>query len=152
AAGRDGLAAWSESRPDFTEAEAVRRVLYLAGESGCPVYLPHVSCAKSLAAVAEHRAGPGTAAYVETCPHYLTHTMGSDVGLEVGADADLTVVDPDLTRRVTPGMLRSRSDFSLYEGRELAGWPVLTMLRGQVVMRDGEVIAEPGFGRYVRRS
>src|SRR5207249_7883323 len=50
--------------------------------------------------------------------------------LEVGADADLTVVDMDLTKSVRPDLLRSRSDFSIYEGVELTGWPVLTMVRG----------------------
>jgi dihydropyrimidinase len=52
---------------------------------------------------------------------------------------------------VTPELLRSRSDFSLYEGWELEGWPVLTMVRGRVALEDGRVVAEPGHGRYQPR-
>jgi dihydropyrimidinase len=63
----------------------------------------------------------------------------------------LVVIDPGLARKVTPALLRSRSDFSLYEGWEVVGWPVLTMVRGRVMMEDGEIVGEPGHGRYLPR-
>ena len=67
--------------------------------------------------------------------------------LEAGADADLVVVDYD--REVTLGEERvySRAGYNPYNGETVRGWPTLTMLRGRVVARDGEVVAEPGFGR-----
>jgi dihydropyrimidinase len=65
-----------------------------------------------------------------------------------GADADLVLVDLEKTVTVTPEMLHL--DFVLYEGWEMKGWPTLTMLRGQVVMEDGEITEEHGVGRYVR--
>ena len=68
-----------------------------------------------------------------------------------GSDADLAVVDLGLARKVTPALLKSRSDFSLYEGQEIVGWPVLTMVRGTVLMADGEIVGEPGHGRYQTR-
>jgi dihydropyrimidinase len=52
---------------------------------------------------------------------------------------------------VTPTLLRTRSDLSLYEGQEIVGWPVLTMIRGKVMIADGEIVGEPGHGRYQTR-
>jgi dihydropyrimidinase len=68
-----------------------------------------------------------------------------------GSDADLAVVDPGLAQKVTPALLKSRSDFSLYEGGEIVGWPVVTMVRGNVMMAGGEIVGEPGHGRYLPR-
>lgn len=66
-----------------------------------------------------------------------------------GSDADLVIVDPE--RRVVPkdeGM-ESKSAWTPYAGWELRGAPVLTMLRGRVIARDGNVLNEPGSGRHV---
>jgi dihydropyrimidinase len=61
-------------------------------------------------------------------------------------------VDLGKEETVTHNILNSSSDFSIYEGWHLKGWPILTMVRGNVVMRDGEVIGEKGFGKYIRRN
>ncbi len=44
------------------------------------------------------------------------------------------------------------ADFCLYEGKEVTGWPVLTMLRGKVVVVDGKMVANPGIGKYIPRT
>ncbi len=72
--------------------------------------------------------------------------------IEVGAWADLVILDLEKTAVVRAEDLHHISDFSLYEGRQLTGWPALTMLRGQVVMEDGEVTGKPGAGRFVPRA
>jgi len=71
--------------------------------------------------------------------------------IAVGADADLTLVDLERTRDVVPDELGSYSDYSLYEGWSLKGWPVATIVRGRTVMRDHHIVGEAGFGRYLRR-
>jgi dihydropyrimidinase len=76
---------------------------------------------------------------------------GRKGSLAIGSDADLTVVDLELEREVRAAELGSYSDYSLYEGWRLKGWPVLTMVRGTVVMRDGQVVGPAGHGRYLRR-
>ena len=48
--------------------------------------------------------------------------------------------------------MQTWSDYSLYEGAELTGWPVLTMLRGEVIVRDFELQVGPGFGSFVHRT
>lgn len=66
-----------------------------------------------------------------------------------GADADLVVVDP--ARQLTLGAARYRgsSDYSLWEGRTVQGAPVMTFLRGELVMRDGEIVAGAPAGHYL---
>jgi dihydropyrimidinase len=80
--GSGGLAAWNGSRPPFVEAEAVHRVATLARQAGAPVYMVHCTSAAALeAALAQRQLG--TDLTIETCTHYLTHTIdwkGGDFG------------------------------------------------------------------------
>ena len=243
---RSDLVVWSEARPPVAEAEAVRRVAFLAGQAGAEVFIPHVSSDAALEAVVAAR-GQGVRIAAETCPHYLAldagasagvlakinppirprseaahlwealrdgalDVVGSDHGttmrsskhpgdpwssspgfpgigtmlpvllndgvaagridvgriatlqaraaelfrlpgkgrIAVGADADLVVVDLARERVVEAGALGSASDFSVFEGLVLRGWPVQTYLRGRLVARDGALVGAPG-GRYLRR-
>ncbi len=73
--------------------------------------------------------------------------------LGIGADADLVLVDMDLKKPIRQRDFPSCSDFSLYEGREVTGWPVLTMVRGKIVARDGVMVSKSGGGgRYVPQA
>ena len=72
--------------------------------------------------------------------------------IQEGSDADLVIVDMDLEQKVTPELLQSYSDYTIYDGWKLKGWPVLTMVRGRVVMEGGQVAADAlGHGRFVAR-
>jgi len=72
--------------------------------------------------------------------------------IAVGSDADLVIFDPDLTLTIEGSMLKSNSNYSAFEGWQVTGWPVVTLRRGEIVFRDGEVIGRPGSGRIVPRS
>lgn len=72
--------------------------------------------------------------------------------ISVGADADLVIWDPERTRTVRAEDDYSRSDFSLYEGWEVTGWPSHTFRRGELIARDGQVIARPGSGAWIPRD
>jgi dihydropyrimidinase len=72
--------------------------------------------------------------------------------IAVGSDADLVIFDPNQTRTVEAGMLKSRSDYAAFEGWEVTGWPVMTLRRGEVVFDDGDVLDRPGSGRYLSRD
>ena len=249
AAGRDDLKAWDDSRPQVVEAEATYSVALYAQAVACPLYIVHVSGGMVLeeARRAKEKASRAPL-YIETCPHYLTHTsddplgplgkvnpplrsradidalwegiasglvdtVGSDHcargrerkkgsiwtssagfpgtatvlpvvlsegvhrrGLSLsrvaqltsyntarifglyprkgviapGSDADFAIVDLDKEQTVTPALLQSYADYSLYEGWKLKGWPVATIVRGQVVMRDGAIVGHPGVAQYIR--
>ncbi len=70
----------------------------------------------------------------------------------VGSDADLVIFDPTLTRTVSNEMLKSNVDYSVYEGWEVTGWPVLTLRRGEIVFRDDKVVGRPGSGVLLQRG
>lgn len=92
----------------------------------------------------------------EVCSYNPATTFGvSDRKgkLEVGADADVVIVDLEEERTVSADSLRSMCDWSIYDGWSLKGWPTHTIIRGQVVMEDGEPLElESGQGTYIPRD
>ena len=69
-----------------------------------------------------------------------------------GFDADLVLWDPAKKTTLTNSLMQHAIDYTPYEGLEVTGWPVATVRRGEVVMRDGVVQAEPGTGRFQARG
>jgi dihydroorotase len=69
--------------------------------------------------------------------------------LATGYDADLTIVDLNARRTIRHEAMASRAGWTPFDGLEAKGWPMATIIRGQVVMRDGEVTA-PSLGEPVR--
>lgn len=248
AAGKSTLRDWCLSKPPFTEAESVVRGMYFAEHHGATIYIPHLSSKMALDEVRRWRQRYDRI-YVETCPHYLTHSMDAEIGsigkanppfraredidalwealadgtidvvasdhvprkratkekniwqasqgfpgtatilpillhegyhqgrlslrriaqllcsapasifrlngkgdIRVGMDADLTIVDLELEKTVDPAELGSFSDYSLYEGWTLRGWPRTTIVRGTTVMSEGRIVGPAGQGRYLNRS
>ena len=91
----------------------------------------------------------------ESCSYNTARVFGlypQKGAIQIGADADLTIVDLNKRVKITPELLRSVSDYSLYEGMEFEGWPTMTMVRGNVVMEDMEIVGKPGIGRYLPRK
>ena len=240
---------WARAKPPFTEAESCIRAMYFAEHLGAQIYIPHISTRLALDEVRKWKSRYDRV-FVETCPHYLTHTEDSNLGslgkanppfrsaddvaamweglqdgtihvvasdhvprkkatkekpfwlasqgfpgtatilpvllsegyhkgrlslqriaqlltqnpaeifniqmnkgsLDIGKDADITLVDLNLQREVIPAELGSYSDYSLYEGQIFKGWPVKTILRGQTVMDMGRITGQAGFGRYLFRN
>jgi len=70
-------------------------------------------------------------------------------GLVPGLDGDVALCDLGLRRTVTPRLGGSRCGWSPFQGRELQGWPRITVLRGEVVWRDDAPVGAP-CGRPVR--
>lgn len=63
--------------------------------------------------------------------------------IALGYDADLTIVDLQAKRRITGEWLASKCGWSPFEDMEVIGWPVMTVIRGQIVMRDDELQGPP---------
>jgi dihydroorotase-like cyclic amidohydrolase len=70
----------------------------------------------------------------------------------VGTDADFTLVDMEREQEFTEEMVESKSGWTLFDGETFTGWPVRTVVRGETVMADGEILAEKGFGEFVPRE
>lgn len=246
-----GLRAWSDCRPPSSEAASVAKVSELGRKFGANLYFVHVGSTAALDAIIAQREKGKSNYYIETCPHYLTHTVDFDsvkgkvvppirsksdlqsmwsalrngmvdtIGtdhvanrldlkmgkgdiwtalagfpgiatmlpvllsrgvnqdrisiervaevtsyntarifgmypkkgtIQPGSDADLTIVDLDLEQKVTPELLQSYSDYTIYDGHWLKGWPVMTLVRGRVVMEGGQVDGQAlGHGEFVSR-
>ena len=257
AEGRATPRAWSEARPQASEAEATGRAIDYAEYIGAPICLVHVSCARALERV---RAGKARQApvwaetrpcyllltserYAEPPPRHLMYTgypplrepsdleavwagvrdgaidtVGSDhapwtleaksqgeddltrmpVGIpgietqtrllfsegvnngrisverfvevmstnparlqglyprkgtiEPGSDADLVLIDASRAATVRYEELHHRCGYEPCEGMAYAGWPVMTIARGEIVARDGQPVGQPGRGRLLRRA
>ncbi len=72
--------------------------------------------------------------------------------INVGADADLVLWDAKKKVTITNALMQHAIDYTPYEGLEVTGWPVATLRRGEVVMREGKVEAQPGSGQYLPRA
>jgi dihydropyrimidinase len=72
--------------------------------------------------------------------------------IAVGSDADLVVLDLNKEKKVDPSKHYSFSDFSLFQGRTLKGWPITVIKGGKLAVEDGKVLLEPGSGKYLRRK
>ena len=240
------LEAWSYCRPPYSEAQSIAKVSDLGRRSGSVnLYFVHIGSTAAIDAILAQREKGRSNYYMETCPHYLTHTteFGDLIGkvtppirsksdvqsvwsalrnglidtigtdhvanrldmkmgngdiwsalsgfpgvatmlpvllskgvnenridiervaevtsyntarifdmypkkgtIQPGSDADLTVVDLDLEKTVSPDLLQSYSDYTIYDGWKLRGWPIITIVRGNIIMEDGEV-AEEGLGQ-----
>jgi dihydropyrimidinase len=69
-----------------------------------------------------------------------------------GSDADIVVFDPDKRHLISAETHHSKTDYNLYEGTEVTGSPEVVLLRGNVLVENGELVAEPGIGQFVERA
>lgn len=72
--------------------------------------------------------------------------------IAVGADADIAIWDPERRQVLTHAMLGDGSDYTPYEGIDITGWPVTTLVRGRVMVRDGMLEGAKGFGTHLARG
>jgi dihydropyrimidinase len=72
--------------------------------------------------------------------------------IAVGSDADIVVFDPERTVTISAATHHSKSDYNLFEGTEVTGVSEVVLLRGQVLVENGELVESPGVGQFVRRA
>ncbi len=72
--------------------------------------------------------------------------------IAVGADADLVLWDPERKVTIANDRLHHAVDFTPYEGHVVQGWPTTTIARGEIVVEEGEVMADLGRGTLLRRD
>jgi dihydroorotase-like cyclic amidohydrolase len=69
--------------------------------------------------------------------------------IEAGSDADIVIIDMDKEIVATEKPVYSEQDFNIFAGWKIKGWPILTMLRGNVIMKDGKIVEETGIGKFL---
>ncbi|MDE1766396.1 MAG: amidohydrolase family protein [Thaumarchaeota archaeon] len=247
---KNGLGAWSESRPAESEVKSIITASEMARKAGCTIYFVHIGSQTAMDAILKERKN-GTKIFVETCPHYLTlshesqqgylakvmppirsskdteriwremqgntiDTIGTDhvanqLRLKIGgntvwdalagfpgmgtmlpillsegvnrgkitlpqlsnltslnaakifgmypkkgiiqkdSDADLVLADLKAEKKASAELLGGFSDYTVYEGWTLKGWPVKTLVRGTMIAEDFKVVGNPGFGKFIPR-
>jgi dihydropyrimidinase len=65
-----------------------------------------------------------------------------------GSDADIVFIDPNFRKKLTLNDLHSY-DYNIYEGWEVSGWPVFTMVRGKVLLQDRKLMGNKGYGQLI---
>ncbi|MCL5039062.1 MAG: dihydropyrimidinase [Firmicutes bacterium] len=66
-----------------------------------------------------------------------------------GSDADLVLFDPEREVTLTASALHSAAGYTPYEGFRVRGYPVMTILRGQLISQEGSFVGEDGAGRFI---
>jgi len=68
--------------------------------------------------------------------------------IQVGSDADIVIVDLNRKQKIEIAKMHDVYSYCAYDGWQIKGWPILTMVRGQIVMQDGEIVGQSGYGRF----
>ena len=71
--------------------------------------------------------------------------------LAVGSDADIAILDPARRGKVRKEDLHE-TDYTPWEGHDIFAWPVVTILRGKVVVENGQFLGRDGAGQYLKRK
>jgi len=69
-----------------------------------------------------------------------------------GFDADIVLWDQNRKETIRQEIMHHGTDYTPYEGMTVTGWPVMTVLRGKIVMQDGKIVGEPGDGNFLKRT
>jgi dihydroorotase len=98
----------------------------------------------AVAVIMHHLVNPGSLSLsrmVELMSSTPARILGIDRGnLKVGTVANITIIDPELEKRVDVGSFQSMGRNNPYHGQTLRGWPVATIAQGNVLMRDGVLV------------
>ena len=104
------------------------------------------------AMVAEGRGGPEAFARLTATAPAKLHGLTRKGRLEVGCDADLVIWDPERQVTYDADDLHDNVGYNPWEGRTVKGWPETVILRGNVLVRDGQYFGLPGQGQWQMRN
>lgn len=76
---------------------------------------------------------------------------GKKGAIEIGFDADLVILDPEKEWKITSESLKYVNKISAFVGMKGKGLPICTMVRGNIVAKDGNVVVEKGYGQLVKK-
>ncbi|MEZ0239373.1 MAG: amidohydrolase family protein, partial [Chloroflexota bacterium] len=139
-------------------------------------HAPHSKSEKEVGWTDMWKAAGGLPHLQETLPLFLTKIAGGELTIErlvqvgasaparllgiwprkgaiqAGSDADIVAVDLGARTTFREEDILSKCGWSAFTGSDWLGLPMLTMVRGQVVYRDGKIVGKPGFGQVVHRQ
>jgi dihydropyrimidinase len=89
---------------------------------------------------------------VSTMPAKLFGLFPRKGTIAPGSDADLVIFDPERTATISAATQHQHVDYNPYEGMRVQGVPDTVLLRGRVIVRDGEYVGGKGGGQYLPRK
>jgi dihydropyrimidinase len=84
--------------------------------------------------------------------HAKTYGLTKKGSIAIGMDADIAIWDPAREVTISQSLLHHGADYTPYEGIAVKGWPVTTIVRGQVIVQDGVLAGSPGQGLHIARE
>jgi dihydropyrimidinase len=69
-----------------------------------------------------------------------------------GSDADIVVWDPNKKLTISAATHHTKVNYNLFEGTEVTGAPEVVLVRGQVIVENDQLVAQPGAGQFVKRA
>ena len=100
------------------------------------------------------RRGYSLSRYVDLVSTNAARIMGlypRKGAIAVGSDADIAILDPTRRGKVRAADLHE-SDYTPWEGHDIFAWPIVTILRGKVMVENGQYFGSPNDGRYLKRK
>jgi len=89
---------------------------------------------------------------VSTNPAKLFGLYPQKGTIEVGSDADIVIFDPNKEVIIDYKNLITKCDWSPYQGMKIKGYPYITILRGNIVAKEGKFVGKYGWGQFVKRK
>ena len=89
---------------------------------------------------------------VSTMPAKLFGLFPRKGTIAPGSDADLVIFDPERKLTISAANQHQRVDYTPYEGMQIQGIPDTVLLRGKVIVRNGEYVGGKGGGQYLARN
>ena len=72
--------------------------------------------------------------------------------ISIGSDADLVIFDSKTKWKIDVAGLHSKIDHTVYQGMEVVGRPVSTILRGEIVVQNNQIVAQKPGGELIKRE
>ncbi len=91
-------------------------------------------------------------AYTSTNPAKIFGLYPRKGALVPGADADVVIWDPEKKLKYGAAHSHQRTDYNLYEGWDLKGYPEKVFLRGKLIVDGGQWLGKSGDGKFLKRS
>jgi dihydropyrimidinase len=89
---------------------------------------------------------------VSTSPAKLFGLYPKKGTLREGSDADIILIDPEKEAVMSKSILHGNADYSPYEGMKIKGYPIFTMVRGEIIVDNGVFLGNKGFGKFIKRK
>jgi dihydropyrimidinase len=72
--------------------------------------------------------------------------------IAIGSDADIAIWNPSKQVTISHSLLHDGCDYTPYEGLQVTGWPITTIVRGKIVVNDGALVGQKSHGQYLERE